>query len=531
MMRAKSPIQIKPPFSSRSLRYVNKNINRRLPFSLNDPVTREAMNLSNITVKDLEILPLQHFLNIGPTDEIGKMNYQRHLEHRNELIKLIQNNIELVNKSHNNHYTNDNNDNDDNDSSFTNIDINNKRKHIKDSGELVYERHMAEVNISLLNEKEKNDQAILRRLAIIQMRQALKQEKNEKINEKVDRLSKLHSDKLTETLANARFLTENSKFEARSPGSHEECLHCQKMNGLYQTRDSEERENNYKNYIEQRNKKYLDEVNRSNARIANAKNHQEKYYDNMISHRLERVNLTDHRQSLIKGKFEERDRKFNERGEKRAIHIQDVHQRGCEVEQNRVRSALMKLEIQEQKAQQAMKRRQDNIQQRIETERKIFEKRNSAAKKTLSARRNQIDELGRLLDEKDAKLETRLMAIKTQEAQNLQQIRSDLEEKTAKILNAKRAIDCANICSLRQKLLRNSAGIEEVRSKRARSQMAKLAEGTKFSEKRMKVLSLMPQMIHASDEERIQLLVDILDITEEEAIEMLNIARSPSSLH
>ncbi|OHT07694.1 hypothetical protein TRFO_24036 [Tritrichomonas foetus] len=505
--KKKEPPEIRPPFSSRSTQQVNFNISPKLPFSLRDPLIIEAMDLSGIKASDLDVLPLQHFINASPSEEIAKMSFQRQFDKRNDIINQIQENYQKVMKTKN-------------------------TEQYKDSGELVYERHMANVHISQLNDKEQTNQAILRRLAINQMRQALKIQKDQQTNQKVDILTKNYQEKLDKTLAKAKYLTENTKFCTKGPGKYDDCLFYGKITTRALSRNDEMmRQKKYKDFLNQRDSKYSNEVKTTMKKTIKVKQKQEKEFDNLISHRLERVDKTDYRYSLIEGKFNERDRKLNERGEKRAIHTIEVNKRNDEIEKRRVERAMNKMNYQTIKSKEVLQQNKEIMNEKIEKERQILEKRNKAADQIFSARRKKIEDFDSYLSQRDVQIEDRLQQQKLQEIKNLYQIKNELEDKTAQILRKKRANECAVLCSLREKVSRKDTGLNEARYKRAKSQFSKVVCDDQFSEKRSQVMSLLPRLINMSDEDRVQILIDVLDIADEEAIDILNVARTPPSLH
>ena len=83
----------------------------------------------------------------------------------------------------------------------------------------------------------------------------------------------------------------------------------------------------------------------------------------------------------------------------------------------------------------------------------------------------------------------------------------------------------------RQKIARNNNGIAEVRQKRAKSEFSKVIANDQFIEKRNKVINLAPQFINMSDKKRIETLIQVLEISEDEARDILESAKKKPSLH
>ena len=107
----------------------------------------------------------------------------------------------------------------------------------------------------------------------------------------------------------------------------------------------------------------------------------------------------------------------------------------------------------------------------------------------------------------------------------------DLENRTEKILRAKRSRDVAQICMLRQKIARNNSGLTDTRKRRAKSEFSKVIAESNFAQKREQLSSLMPKMINMSDEGRIENLVSVLNISKNEAEDILATAKRPVSIH
>lgn len=557
-MKKKDPPIKRPPFSSRLTQQINFNPQMKLPFSLNDQVTIEALNLSGIKPSDFEVLPLQHFIKASPTEEIARIAYQRHLEKRKDLIKQVTENREMILSTLNNNNEKarstfdssslmSSNRNPTNvydslsysgratalDTFYSNVNSVTRRDLSKfpDSGELVYEKYMDKVSKKQLCEKEKTNNAVLRKLAISQLRQALNIQKNEQHNEKVDYLSKVHSDKVTKTVTEGQELADKSVF---GPPKHEidykDCLFYGKVRPN-EKQIEEKREKKYKKYINERNKKYQQNVEMTEKKTMLARKNAESEWNDTLSRRIERIDKSDYRYSLIEGKFSLRDQKLNQRGELRKIHMKDVSDRNNDIEKRRVQRALTKMNNQTIKSKEVLQQNKELTQQKINQEKNILQKRNEAADLIFTARRQKLENFGKFLDERDENISAKIQQQKFEEIQRLNEAKIDLENRTEKILRAKRTHDVAQICMLRQKIARNNSGLSEVRKRRAKSEFSKVIAEENFAEKRDQLSSLMPKLINMSDEGRIENIASVLNISRNEAKEILTIAKQPVSIH
>jgi hypothetical protein len=62
----------------------------RLPFSLRDAATLDAMSLLGVSESDLEALPFQHFLNKFPDSTTARRAHSSHAARRSALIMQIK---------------------------------------------------------------------------------------------------------------------------------------------------------------------------------------------------------------------------------------------------------------------------------------------------------------------------------------------------------------------------------------------------------------------------------------------------------
>ncbi|KAK8893668.1 hypothetical protein M9Y10_022095 [Tritrichomonas musculus] len=559
-MKRKGPPSTRPPFSSRITQQVNFNSQMKLPFSLNDQLTIEALNLSGIQPKDLEVLPLQHFIKASPTEEIARIAYQRHLEKRKDLIQQVLNNREMILSTLNNNYseyakshfdsssvsnynrsqknTLDTNYISDHsnalDTFYSNVNSVTRRdlSKLKDSGELIYEKYMDQVNRNQLCEKEKTNNAVLRKLAISQLRQALRIQKGEQHNEKVDHLSKVHSEKINQIVTEGQELADKTVF---GPPKHElnydDCLFYGKVRDGSKAIDDKEREKKYKQYIDKRNKKFQQNVEMTEKKTIIVKRNAESEWNDTLTRRIERLDKSDYRYSLIEGKFNQRDQLLNQRGEMRKIHSKDVNDRNNDIEKRRVQRALTKMNNQSIKSKEVLQQNKELTNQKIIQERNILKKRNEAADHIFTARRKKLEDFGKFLDERDENISAKIQQQKEEEIQRLNEVKIDLENRTEKILRAKRSRDVAQICMLRQKIARNNSGLTDTRKRRAKSEFSKVIAEGNFAQKREQLSSLMPKMINMSDEGRIENLVSVLNISKNEAEDILATAKRPVSIH
>lgn len=545
MMKKKNDPVIKQPFSTRSTQIQN-NSPTKLPFSLHDPITIEAMTLSGIQAGNLEILPFNHFINTTPTLEIAKISYKRHLEKRKDLINQIEENrktilnssnqtntLNILNNSNSEHNTNNDNTNS-LDTFYTNINSipRNKNREIKVTGEITYENHMIQKNQNQLDEKKKTDQAVLRRLAIHQLRQALKTKNSQDMCDRVDKLSFDHTEKVQSMLLESQNLVNRTVFQPRTePGSYDDCLYYGKIRRPETAMDVHQRQMKHQQYIDERNERFKKEIQMSQTKTIKAKQLQESELQSLISHRQVRLEKNEDTLIQMQKYFNERDQKLAARGEKRQIHIQDVNNRNIEIEARRVQKALNKMEIQAKKSSEVLQQNEEIMQKRIDIEKEILKKRNTACEQIMTARKKKLDEYARHLDERDAGISRRLNDMKEVEIRKLNDIKMELEDKTEKVLRDKRSRDVSYICSLRQKIARNNNGIAEVRQKRAKSEFSKVIANDQFIEKRNKVINLAPQFINMSDKKRIETLIQVLEISEDEARDILESAKKKPSLH
>lgn len=476
-------------------------MSQSLPFSLDTKAVKDAIESLGINERDLEYLPLRHFIRMEKNEELARKSHELFMARRAELIRQIQEEKRrLIEESRGPH---------------------------ERSGDMKYEQFRVQQNQKILGEKEQTNRAILRRIAINQLRNANKVQNSQNKCQRVDQLAAVHQEQKSQLLRSAQLATESRDFSAskREPSKIGNSLSARK------TAIEADHDKIYQKFVDDRRKRLQDEAKKTADGIEKAKKRQEDRLNTAIGERQKRVDKTDYISSTIGGKFAERDKKLGQRGEDRVVHTKAVNSRNEEIERQRVEKVMKKMVDQTEKSKEVQAQTKKKLDQRIQGERELLHKRNVAAEQIFARRKESLETYRKSLEKRDIGISERLEQKETAMARKLAESRIAHEEKAAGMRRAQRARECRTACELRRKIERSTIGLDDVKRQRARSEMAKKGAEHTFSEKKSEILALGAMFIEMNDRQKIKTLMEILKVTEAEAKEMLEIAKQPPSLH
>jgi chromosome segregation ATPase len=251
----------------------------------------------------------------------------------------------------------------------------------------------------------------------------------------------------------------------------------------------------------------------------------------MARRRQARVDKTDERESAIPGKMAERGRSLEERGARREARRSVVVGNGQRIMARKVEKVVKKIEDEATKSDEAQKVHGEEIAAKIEEERRTMEKRIEAARMIFAEREERRRDYERMIEMRDLAIEDSLSERERETREKFAAERDELEKKTAAVRMARGANHLSTIARLRQKLARNSQGIEDVRKKRNASQEAIAEAEERFAAMRAEVLGILPTLVEMDDTQRIRTFMDVLKISEEEATEIVTVATEPANIH
>lgn len=471
-----------------------------LPFPLSNPTTQQAMENLGINSEDLVYRTLQYFTNSESNQIAAKRAYEIYVTRREELIQNIrEERIKILS-----------------------VPINDQPA--KEAPEVLVERYRAQINEQQLLDKEATNKAILRRLAINQLRRANRMQKCENVCSRVDNITKAFTEQKTRQIEQAQLTVDTRHFERRQrPETPNQ--------DFYRRRPNVDHEELYKTALAEKKKKFEEEVRRTDKESEEARKRQESQLNAVIEKRRKRIERMNEVETRYREMNATRTRMFEERAEIRDERARLVSQRQKDFEKARMEQAMRQIANQEQRFQSVKDAAKNERQKRIQAERAILDRRNEAAAKIFKRKEDSIEDCRRKLEKRDGEVAQRLGERKVSVVERLADERGVLEQKTMAVRQAKRARECASAHSIRVKLSRNDSGLGDVRRQRVASELAKQRAEERFVDTRNELLSVGQQFAEMNDSERVETLMRVLKVTQGEALEMLEVARGPASLH
>ena len=472
-----------------------------LPFSLSNPTTKLAIEHLGINPDDLEYRSLQYFMNSGGNQIIAKRAFELYSARRDDLINRIRE---------------------------ERIKILNSRKNcpMKEAPEVLVERYKTQVNEQQLAEKEATNKAILRRLAINELRKANKMQKCEDLCSRCDDVTKAHTERRTRRM-------EEAKLAADTGGRMERPMSTNDLAPYYAIlrRSGVDHDELYRTALAEKKRKFEAEVERTNRGSEEVRKRKENHLNATIDRRRQRMERVDRAENLYRDRSAAKSRLLEERGEIRDERTKLISQRQKDLEKTRRDKAMRRIARQDERFEAVKDIARNEMQGKIEAERAILERRNEAAAKIFKRQEEEIEGYRQHLEQRDDELAQRIQDHKAQIYEKLADERAILENKTTAVRQAKRSRECATACAKQRKLNRNYSSLTDVRRQRIASELAKVTAEERFADTRTDLLSLAPHLVDMSDTQKTQFLMDVLSVSEAEALDMLEVAKTRPSLH
>jgi hypothetical protein len=379
-------------------------------------------------------------------------------------------------------------------------------------------------------ERESTNKLILRRLAILQLREANELAKWESINAKVDELGQSHREKLKQRVLEAQTAVEHWTFDPVKRDIEKNLGEC-----FFQTVSKQRlvvnHDQNVKAVVMAREQKAEEEARATAARIAEAKRRHEALTQALLGERQKRLDKNDGHAPVISDRWAEREKRLQERAALREERHKIVTRNGAKFVQDEIEKARNKLAEEAEKSRVVQAGHQAEIQQKIEIEKKAMERRLLAAQQTFHERDGRLKEYERALSRRDVKIEENRSTKERELKERLTNERFELEQKSAIVQRARGASDLKAATTLRQKLARSSLGIGDTKKQRAQSQNSFFEADETFAEAKAAVLGLLPRLVEMNERQRIRALMEAMRCTEEEAAEVIEAAKAPPSQH
>ena len=497
MLEKSSPFQINYPKIHPKIEVPPPN---PLPFSLRNPSVSRAMLMLGMKEDDLAMKPIQHFLKTEKNDQRAIESYNRTLNQRNEMIKQIQ---QIANE-------------------IDGIEA------IKLDSDVIYERHMEQVDRNLLKSKEELNKQTIRAIALNQLRYAYKVQHGEEKVQKQIQISSAYDEKYSQKLETAMETVNTREFQPRGPGNVDCLLFNNKTGRVF---DEDEFAKKYTLYINERQRKLQENSKANNEKINEVQNRKVQQYSSKIDKLQQRLDRNEEILAKISTKNQEKDQISSEKAEKRSEKLKNISNKGDELLQSKIEKTTNLMKEKEIKFQNVMKANQAKTNEMIAREADILKRRNEAAEKIFEKQKKDIESFRDTLSKREEKLEQRKNELHKQTQDRLYNARIELEEKTASIRRSQRARDFATAIRLQKRVARSVNGLDGIQRQRMQNQMAKIKAGETFSEQRSNAMGLFPKVVNLNDAQKVSTLVNLLGISENEANDLVDRAKMPASMH
>jgi hypothetical protein len=255
--------------------------------------------------------------------------------------------------------------------------------------------------------------------------------------------------------------------------------------------------------------------------------HQQK----LNEQRRKRIERTAEILETLPEKLADRKRALEERSSHREERVKRASEKVETFVQEKAKKTLAVVNSRGTKTLEMQEAAKKAVIDRAISEKKILEKRNAAAEQIFEKNREKLRIYEKSLEARDIGIQQRIDERDRQLADRLSAARVRLDEKSESIRQAQRAHQNAVAFAIAQKQERNSAGLKEASEMRAKSEIAIWRGKAWFAAKKQAVLELWPKVLDMDEQGQKKAVMGVLGVSEEEAQEIVEIAKSRTSLY
>lgn len=469
-----------------------------LPFSLRNKSVIDAMSLLGISADDIAALPYQHFLKTEKDESHAMSAYKCHMSIRSDLIKQIQETRKSIQE----------------------------QSDLKSSPDVIYEKKLATRDTNILKTKLDQNKQILKTIALNQLRQAYKIQQGEEKIQYQQKISMGYDEKRTQKLNEAQEKIDKqfSKQETQKSDTF--------SNKTDTSKKSDDESEKRILFVTQQKKQQLEErASKTDKKIKETIERQNRQYNDKISQMQQRLNKNDEVMSSIPHKLQERDDRLSQKATLREERSKAVEKRNFEYVSQKVGKVEKLLQTEQINFEKVMTTNKKQTNEKIEKEADLLKKRNEAAERIFNKQREELENYKNKLEQRDTMIRKNQDDLYKEKLNKLHQNKIERENKTAAVKRSQRARDCATAFSFRKKITWSNNGLNDLQNQRAKSQLARAKASETFATQMNDTVQMLPKIVNLNDDQKVQELVRILGISEEEAKKIVLAAKSPSSIH
>lgn len=476
-------------------------------FRLTSETANEAMNLLGITSDQLELKSFQQFYNGKNTEEEAKILHQKYLMKRKQMIVDIKAKEEELREK-----------------------MKEKKKEPgKIDGDVVHERYLIDLNNQQLKEAENQNQIILKRIAIQQLRNICKQKKSEACSARVERLQTAQLERSHQIRMNAQSLAEKTSFQPKTcPGSARDLLFTAKQPKTIRIEDNLKR---YAALRDEEHKKYLASTQKMHQEAERALKQVDDIVQNNVENARKKVKRVEENLSRVPDQKKQIEDQLNKRAQDYQNKANEVNTKKNEILNTKVNKIQKALDTKFANSVKVLEQNNSELSKKINAEKQILEKRNEEAEKIFQSQKERIEDKRRYFSKRDIDTLQRLDSMQKSQRNKYFELMMEHEEKVEEVRRAARAREQEAAYEIAQKTARNSQQVAELRAQKEKAQFAKVKAAEAFNIQRAQLMRMSETMANYNDNELINSLMAMLNLTEGEARNMLQTAKSPRSLH
>lgn len=469
---------------------------KKLPFSLKNDLTVRALFNLGIKEEELEIPNFAEIRSKNKNLELANKLYQRKIENRNNLIdKVVEERKKLQSEQ----------------------DDQPKRL----DGTLVKEKFDYERTNALIEQKNETNNKTLKRLAIHQLRHNYKKQKTEEKIDKCNQLTSNFTEKREQTLSRAYTAVQTRTFATVSRNEENPKLETELADDMQK---HVERAQQKQTEVKQKYKQSRDDMDKhvEKGRVKSA---------DLLNAKKEKTQAKiDSYEKMIQNKSEiiaQQKQKFTERGQAISEKATTMKNHNNKLLEDLTNSRKEYTESHLQRAQSVLEEQNTKKQEKIAEEKARLEKMTEAANKIFEKQIQKREDFRKTLETRDEKLADRINTLKNEKVNDLFEKAIQRDEKIQQARRNAASILNTTQAERSKSLLRNSGELSAVIKQRAKSELQLAAAEQDFGDKRRQLENALRDVADKSEEEQIRTLVKVLEISEEDAAEIVNTAKQP----
>lgn len=478
-----------------------------IPFSLQDPLIKEAMFNLGLSEDDLKEKTLNEFTHGSKNMQIYHQFYNESIERRKKLISMIQ--LEKRNIVHSM-----------------------KEKGKRDPS-IQREKLLIRLNSQQLESNNQINDNALRRIVISKLRNIKQKEKGFLASQHAEQIGKqvLESKKNREREIQIQRCTHSSFSHVRSINcdsnlgtSLKEGANHNDKNGI-NMKDIEKDMNkhmiSYQNAYRIKSNKYRAQSELASRNIENARKRSKLLEEKASIKKQEQFLVVDKAFHKAQQNLENKKKQLKILSEAEKIKAQNVAKKEKEIHEQHIQKLLAKIDKEEKRSKIALQNHNKQLQEAIQNEKERLKKQNEAAHRLLTNQNKDIDKFRDDLDKRYSQTLERAQAIKEETRQKLTENSLQQNSKNFEIFSKAKQLQAERILAAQQKLLRDETGFQYLQNQRSHIQYQKDKQNQDFY-KKLSHLNNIDHLTNKTRDSKIKTIAKSLMISYEEAEQILN---------